>query len=232
VYITDLVCPSELHVDIHGFKTQQHRWTKGSIQVGKKMLPTIWKSRIPLRVKVEATFHLSANLCYLMVVLLSALLPLSLLARHNAFLRGTAYWELIVFFFTTASICLFYLVSQRELYPDWKWRLKDIPLILALGIGMCLNNAWAVAEALLSRKTPFVRTAKYRIESIRDNWKGKIYRTVNSRSLLMEFLFSFYMCASLVVLLKVRNWGAIPYLLLFIAGYLYILSLSLIHGKR
>ena len=41
-------CPRELPVDINGFKSQQHRWTKGSIQTCKKLLPEIWRSRLPL----------------------------------------------------------------------------------------------------------------------------------------------------------------------------------------
>ncbi|MEE9269826.1 MAG: glycosyltransferase [Candidatus Krumholzibacteria bacterium] len=232
VYLPHLVCESELPVDIWGFKTQQHRWTKGSIQVGKKLIPTLWRAPLPLRVKIEATFHLSANLCYLLVVLLSALLPLSLVLRYHLMLEGIEMWEIVVFLFTTASVFLFYLISQRELYQDWRWRLKDIPFILALGIGMCINNAWAVGEALLSRDTPFVRTAKYRIETLKDNWKGKIYRSVNRRSLMLEFAFAVYMCATLVVLIYLKNWGALPYLLLFVIGYLYIFGLSILHAKR
>jgi cellulose synthase/poly-beta-1,6-N-acetylglucosamine synthase-like glycosyltransferase len=232
VYLPDLVCKSELPVDIYGFKTQQHRWTKGSIQVGKKLIPTLWRTSLPLRVKLEGTFHLSANLCYLLVVLLSALLPLSLVLRYHLLLQGIEMWEIVVFLFTTASVFLFYVTSQRELYTDWRWRLKDIPFILALGIGMCINNAWAVAEALLSRDTPFVRTAKYRIETLKDSWKGKIYRSVNRRSLMLEFAFAVYMCATLLVLILLKNWGALPYLLLFVVGYLYIFGLSILHTKR
>ncbi|MFQ5512031.1 MAG: glycosyltransferase [Candidatus Krumholzibacteriia bacterium] len=232
VYLPDLVCKSELPVDIYGFKTQQHRWTKGSIQVGKKLIPTLWKSDLPLKVRVEATFHLSANLCYLLVVLLSALLPLSLVLRYHLLLQGIEMWEIVVFLFTTASVFLFYLISQRELYPDWRWRLRDIPFILALGIGMCINNAWAVSEALLSRDTPFVRTAKYRIETLKDSWKGKIYKSVNRRSLMLEFAFAAYMCATLLVLIFLKNWGALPYLMLFVIGYLYIFGLSILHARR
>ncbi|UCH82823.1 MAG: glycosyltransferase family 2 protein [Candidatus Latescibacterota bacterium] len=232
VFVPGLVCRSELPVDIFGFKNQQHRWTKGSIQVGKKLLAPMWRSRLPLRVKLEATFHLTANLCYLLIVLLSLLLPLSLVLRHHLWLNGVELWEILVFVFTTVSVFAFYLTSQREIYPDWKWRLKDVPMILALGIGMCINNAWAVSEALLGRQTPFVRTAKYRIENLRDNWKRKIYRSINSRSLLAEIIFSVYMCATLLALFKLENWGAMPYLLLFVTGYLYILGLSLFHAKR
>ena len=137
-----------------------------------------------------------------------------------------------MFLFTTTSVIAFYVVSQREIYPDWKSRLRDIPLILALGIGMCINNAWAVGEALLSRNTPFVRTAKYRIETITDSWKGKIYRSINTKSLLLEFVFSLYMLVSFALLVSLENWGALPYLLLFVTGYVYIFGLSLLHARR
>ena len=192
----------------------------------------MWKSPLPLRIKIEATFHLTANLCYLLIVALSVLLPLSLFFRHHIFLGGVELWETIVFLFTTTSILVFYVTSQREIYHDWKLRLKDIPLILVLGIGMCLNNAWAVSEALLSRNTPFVRTAKYRIVSFKDSWKGKIYRSVNRRSLLLEFIFAVYMSVSFLFLVSLENWGALPYLLLFVTGYVYIFGLSLIHARR
>jgi cellulose synthase/poly-beta-1,6-N-acetylglucosamine synthase-like glycosyltransferase len=232
VYLPDVVCRSELPVDIFGFKTQQHRWTKGSIQVGRKLLGSIWRSDVSLAVKLEATFHLSANMSYLLLVLLSALLPLSVVLRSYALASGSLPWEMIIFGLTTLSIFLFYLTAQRELYRDWRWRAKDIPFILALGIGMCINNAGAVAEALVGWRTPFVRTAKYRIESIRDRWKGKIYRSFRKPTLLAELVLSIYMCVSLAVLLVTGNWTALPYVMLFVVGYLYVFGLSILHAKR
>ena len=232
VYLPDLVCESELPVDVHGLKTQQHRWTKGAVQVGRKLLPRIWRSDLPFRVKLEATFHLTTNVCYIMIVLISVLLPATLLLGRHLFLDGVRFWEILIFVVTTGSVFVFYLVSQREVYPDWKWRLKDIPFILALGIGMCINNAWAVGEALASRQTPFVRTAKYRIEGLKDGWKGKIYRPINTRSVVIEGLFAVYMGLSLILLFKQGSWQAVPYLLLFLTGYLYVLGLSIAHARR
>jgi cellulose synthase/poly-beta-1,6-N-acetylglucosamine synthase-like glycosyltransferase len=232
VFLPEVECPSELPVDIFGFKNQQHRWTKGSIQVGRKLLPRIWKSDAPLKVKLEATFHLSANLSYLLLVLLSMLMPLSVVFRSHALARGSLVWESVIFGLTTASIFVFYVVAQRELYPDWKWRARDIPVIFALGIGMCINNAWAVAEALLRHDTPFVRTAKYRIESFSDRWKGKIYRSVRKPSFFLELLLSVYMVIGFAVILLTHNWAAIPYVALFVAGYLYVFGLSVLHARR
>jgi cellulose synthase/poly-beta-1,6-N-acetylglucosamine synthase-like glycosyltransferase len=232
VFLPEVECPSELPVDIFGFKNQQHRWTKGSIQVGRKLLGTIWRSPVPLKVKLEATFHLSANLSYLLLVLLSVLMPLSVVFRSHALARGTLWWEALVFGLTTLSIFLFYLTAQRELYPDWKWRARDIPFILALGIGMCINNAWAVSEAILRHDTPFVRTAKYRIESFKDRWKGKIYRSVRKPSFFVEFILSFYMLGAFGLILALQEWAAIPYVGLFVAGYLYVFGLSVLHARR
>jgi cellulose synthase/poly-beta-1,6-N-acetylglucosamine synthase-like glycosyltransferase len=227
VFLPKVECPSELPVDILGFKNQQHRWTKGAIQVGRKLLRAIWKSKVPLKVKLEATFHLSANISYLLLMLLSVLMPLSVMFRGQELARGSLLWEFVVFGLTTASIFLFYVISQRELYPDWKWRSRDVPLILALGIGMCINNAWAVAEAIVGHDTPFVRTAKYRIENLRDQWKGKIYRSIRKPSFFLEPFLAAYMLAGVVLIVLLQQWAAIPYALLFVVGYTYVFALSM-----
>jgi cellulose synthase/poly-beta-1,6-N-acetylglucosamine synthase-like glycosyltransferase len=232
VFLPEVECPSELPVDIFGFKNQQHRWTKGSIQVGRKLLGRIWRSPAPLKVKLEATFHLSANLSYLLLVALSVLMPLSVAFRSHALARGSLVWEAVIFGLTTLSIFAFYLTAQRELYPDWKWRARDIPFILALGIGMCINNAWAVTEALVGHRTPFVRTAKYRIESFTDRWKGKLYRSMRKPSFFVELVLSLYMVAGLAVMVALREWTAIPYVALFVVGYTYVFGLSVLHSRR
>ncbi len=232
VFLPDVECPSELPVDIYGLKNQQHRWTKGSIQVGRKLLPRIWRSHAPLKVKLEATFHLSANLSYLLLVLLSLLMPFAVIARAQALSRGTFAIEAVVFGMTTVSIFVFYLVALRELHVDWKIRARDIPLILAMGVGMCINNAWAVAEALTGRRTPFVRTAKYRIESLRDRWRGKLYRSARRPTFFLELLFAFYTLGGFVVVALMQEWAALPYMGLFVAGYLYVFGLSVVHARQ
>ena len=63
VYLNDIVVAAELPPDMDGFKSQQHRWAKGSIQVCKKMLGQVWRSPAPLHTKLEATAQLGANFC-------------------------------------------------------------------------------------------------------------------------------------------------------------------------
>src|SRR2546427_13219306 len=59
---------------MNGFKSQQHRWTKGSIQTCKKLLPRIWRSELPFAIKAEATGHLVSNFAYLLLACLCVLL--------------------------------------------------------------------------------------------------------------------------------------------------------------
>ncbi len=82
VYLKDLAVPGELPVDMNGFKSQQHRWTKGSIQTGRKLLPAIFRSPFPWKVKVEALFHLTNNFSYLLVVLLALLIFPAIIIRQ------------------------------------------------------------------------------------------------------------------------------------------------------
>src|SRR5204863_2630184 len=74
VYMPEIECPSELPIDTHGFQVQQSRWAKGLTQVAIKLLPAILKAGIPRRVKLEACLHLTPNLCYPLMVVVSALM--------------------------------------------------------------------------------------------------------------------------------------------------------------
>jgi hypothetical protein len=62
------------------------------------------------------------------------------------------------------SIAVFYVMSEREIYPKtWKKTFYYLPFLMALGIGLTVTNTKAVMEALLGIKSAFVRTPKYRV---------------------------------------------------------------------
>ena len=85
IYLKDVVSPAELPVEMNAFKSQQFRWAKGSIQVAKKLLPTIWRSKdVPFNVKLEAFFHLTNNFAYPLLLLLSILLAAQPARAHAA----------------------------------------------------------------------------------------------------------------------------------------------------
>jgi cellulose synthase/poly-beta-1,6-N-acetylglucosamine synthase-like glycosyltransferase len=234
VFLPQVVAPAEIPVSMIAFKSQQHRWSKGSIQTARKLLPRILASPLPLRVKVESTFHLTANFAYPLMVLLSLLMFPSMLLRFDMGFSEMLLLDLPLFFLATASVTSFYVVSQRELHSDWKRRLKALPALLALGIGMCLSNARAVFEALAGRETDFVRTPKYRIESAADQWRRKKYRGRSPYLLsLLEVGCGLYFTATVAYAALNQIVASLPFLVLFQIGFLYtgILSLREIEMK-
>ncbi len=231
VYLKDLVVPAEVPVDMNGFKSQQHRWTKGSIQTGKKLLPAIFRSAHPWRVKVEAFFHLTNNLSYLFVVILALLIVPAILIRERIGWRRLAIIDFPLFFGATFSFIAFYISSQKAIGRDWRPTVKCMPFLMSLGIGLSLNNLHAVLEGLFDRKSEFTRTPKYSIEGGSGEWRSKKYRARGNASLLGEILLAGYFLAATVFAVVQNYWVGVPFLLVFFNGFAYTAALSLMSGN-
>src|SRR6202789_1406350 len=158
------------------FKTQQARWAKGLIQTSKKILPLVFRSDQPFPVKMEAFYHLTANISYPLMIVLSTLLMPAMIIR---FYQGWFQMLLIdvpLFMASTLSISSFYLVSQRELFPGkWYRTFLYLPFLMALGIGLTVTNTKAVMEALFGIKSAFARTPKYSVAKKGEKSKGGKY---------------------------------------------------------
>ena len=223
IFLKEVETPAELPVDMDGFKSQQHRWTKGSIQVCKKVLPAIWRSNASLPIKLEATAHLTANFAYLMLICLCFLIYPN---QHAAPDFGPWTYYIVnvpIFFFASVSVILFYLTAQKALRPKTWWKeLPYLPLLLALGIGMSINNAKAVIEALFNHETGFVRTPKYGIEQKRKtDWKKSSYRAMKTLTPVVELLFGFFFLFVVVEAALDGRWSSAILLLPFPVGFFY-----------
>ena len=230
VYLKDVVVPAEVPVDMNGFKSQQHRWTKGSIQTGRKLLPAIFRSRFPLRVKLESLFHLTNNFSYLLVVILALLIVPAILIRERIGWQRMAILDFPLFFGATFSFIAFYISSQKEIGRDWRPTVKLMPFLMSLGIGLSLNNLHAVLEAVFDRKTEFTRTPKYRIEGGTGEWRSKKYRASGNYSLMGEILLASYFLAATVFAVVQNYWVGVPFLLVFFNGFAYTAILSAVSG--
>jgi cellulose synthase/poly-beta-1,6-N-acetylglucosamine synthase-like glycosyltransferase len=228
VFLQDLVAPAEVPVEMNSFKSQQHRWAKGSIQTCRKLLPRILQSRLPLAVKAEAFFHLSANFNYLLMCVLSVLMAPSMVIRYNMGWYEMLLIDLPLFFAATASVANFYMVCQRELHADWATRLKYLPFLMSIGIGLTVNNTKAVFEALFNKPSEFARTPKYRIEGSEDEWIGKKYRQNFTVQPMIELALGLYFTATVFYALSNGIYGTLPFLVLFQMGFLYTGLLSLL----
>ncbi|MBI4486805.1 MAG: glycosyltransferase, partial [Acidobacteria bacterium] len=168
VFVPDVIAPAEVPVEMNAFKSQQHRWAKGSIQTCRKLLPRILRSNLPLAVKTEAFFHLTANFNYILMCVLSLLMFPSMVIRYNMGWYEMLLIDIPLFFAATFSFCNFYMVCQREIHADWRARIKYLPFLMSVGIGLSVNNARAVIEALFDKPSEFARTPKYCIEAEAD----------------------------------------------------------------
>ncbi|HXJ22782.1 MAG TPA: glycosyltransferase [Polyangia bacterium] len=231
VYLPEIAAPAELPVEMSAFKAQQFRWAKGSIQVCKKLLPTILRSNITFSQKLEAFFHLSNNIAYPLLMLLSILLLPNLALRAHHGWREVLMIDLPLFFGTTMSVASFYLASQREIAllrdpthaPRFQWAaLKRLPLVMSMGIGLCVNQTRAVLEALMGRETEFVRTPKHGIRGRLENWSGKKYRAAKSLTPFIELALAAYFVVAIAVALEHGHFISVPFLLLFLCGFGYV----------
>jgi cellulose synthase/poly-beta-1,6-N-acetylglucosamine synthase-like glycosyltransferase len=229
LYLPHVVCPAELPVEMNSFKTQQSRWAKGLVQTGIKLLPRILRSDLPVKVKVEAFFHLTANIAYPLMIALSFLLLPAMIVRFNQGLFQLLYIDLPLWLFSTASVSTFYMVAQRELHPDWRSRLRYMPFLMAMGIGLSVTNSKAVIEAILGIKTGFRRTPKYRIESKADRWYTKEYLRRSGVMPVLEILLGVYFLLVATYAFWNENYPSIPFLMLFIVGFMYMGLMSIVH---
>lgn len=218
VYAPLVVAPAEVPPDIAAFKSQQHRWAKGSVQVLRKLAWPILSARLPVRIKVEAIAHLAGNVGYPLVLLLAVLMPLSV-SEENRF---GSWGSLAMFCLCTLSVILFYDCGQRAIGRSALQRLRDVPVAISLGIGMCVSQTRAVLEGLFGRPGIFVRTPKRG-----DAPAARRYRA-NLRGLPgVELLLAAWFAWALVHAIDLGHWGALPFLLLFFAGFTWVGWLSL-----
>jgi cellulose synthase/poly-beta-1,6-N-acetylglucosamine synthase-like glycosyltransferase len=231
-YLQHVACPAELPVEMTAFKTQQARWAKGLIQTSKKILPYVFRSDVPFHTKIEAFYHLTANISYPLMVVLSILLMPAMVIR---FYQGWFQMLLIdvpLFMASTFSISSFYLVSQKELYPrSWLKTLIYLPFLMALGIGLTVTNTRAVLEALFGIKSSFKRTPKYRVERKGERAQAAKYRKRLGVVPWLELLIGCYFALTIAYAIANENYFTIPFLLLFVVGYWYTGLLSLLQGR-
>jgi len=228
VFLNDKVTPAELPVEMGAFKSQQHRWAKGSIQCARKLLPRILASPLPFGVKFEAVVHLTANVGYLMMVMLALLVVPSIWIRSDVAPWTIAAVDLPMFTMATLSVVAFYVIARREAMGSWRGILRWVPFLMAVGIGLSINNARAVVEALGGHPSAFRRTPKYNL-SPGETLAGRRYRMTVNRDTWVELALAVYFAVATSMAILDGLWGAVPFLLLFEVGYAYT-ALSTLSG--
>lgn len=231
IFLNNVTSPAELPADINALKTQQFRWTKGAVETAKKILPQVFKSDQPLKIKLESFVLLTSNIVFPFIILVALLnIPLVII-KNNVSGYDEFYTMMSIFVLASISTFLFYLYGQRALHLDWRKRLLFFPIFLGGSMGMAVNNTKAVLEALINKKSGFERTPKYNIVSNQDDWRKKKYVQKKLKgTVIFELFLTLYFLVGVVISVYYLEIAAIPFQLMFLFGFGAVGALSLKHA--
>ena len=229
-YRPELVCPAELPVVVSGFKSQQRRWAKGSIQTALKLLPQVLRSQLSPWAKYQAFIHLTYYMIHplmLAVVLLSVpLLGLPALAPSAAVLILAS----VIFALASAGPACMLAYAQSVLAEGgWRNALK-LPSIMVIGVGVAWSTSLAVLSAFWSRDRTFVRTPKFGIGAAGGHWKGRAYAGGGAWSAVPELLLGGYCAWTVWLFFSHGRYGVLPFMLLYTAGFFTVGVLTILHA--
>ncbi|BBO84992.1 glucosyltransferase [Desulfosarcina ovata subsp. sediminis] len=222
LYLNDYAVPSELPVTLEDFRRQQHRWAKGSIQTARKILPQLLGSTLPVCIKIEATFHLLANLGWLLGALVTLTLYPTILIRSGIGPYQILRLDLPLFLGATLTILAFFFLyasDQRQ-----RERLRCLPLLPIFTIGLAPSLALSVIQGIFQRGGVFDRTPKYGLRDaqrlpevpIADGQRSTRYLLLNLSGLIYAFLPVWFAW-------RHETWLAVPFLLVFPSGFTLVI---------
>jgi cellulose synthase/poly-beta-1,6-N-acetylglucosamine synthase-like glycosyltransferase len=224
--LLDVVAPAELPVQLGAFMQQQFRWAKGNTQCLLKHGTALLCRPLSPLTRLEAYLHLSYYLAHpLMLAVMLITLPLvwyGLLDR----------WSLTFLSLATFGPPLLYVLGQRALYPNWWRRLRALPVLVCLGIGLAFNSTVAAAEAFLGIRSAFQRTPKFQIQGRKEPWQVRRYAADVKGLRWGEILLTLYALLTVLAAQMQGRAQAIPFVLLYAAGFGYVSILGILQSIR
>ncbi len=214
-YLDDVRVPAEIPETVTALEVQQRRWAQGGVQTGRKILPTLLRGEFALGVKVEAVVHLMGHVAHPLTLALAILLFPSAVARRFLGLESLLALDVLLFGAATVPFGVFYWLAGEKRHRPRKGRLFDVVRTLALGIGLSAPVSRAVVRGLRGTRDPFVRTPK-RGEAKSTAYRAFVVPFDTAAKLAMAMLMVTY----LALALDGGYWGQVPFILLFLSGYL------------
>ncbi len=230
LYLPELVCPAELPVVISGFKSQQRRWAKGSIQTALKLLPQVLSSPLSPWTKYQAFVHLTYYMIHplmLVVVLLSV--PALALGAPAQSATVLVFASVVFALASIGPACM--LIYAQTVLPESGWRRAlRLPTIMVIGVGLAWSTSLAVLSAFWGRDLRFVRTPKFGIGPHGGQWRGKDYAGGRPWGGVVELGLAFYCAWTAWFVGSHGLYGVLPFMLLYTAGFLTVGALTMLHA--
>ncbi len=231
VYVPTIECLSELPVEMHGFQMQQSRWAKGLVQAAIKLLPSILRSKAHWRVKLEAFLHLTPNISYPLIIVMSALLVPMMIVRFYAGWFQMLVIDMPLIIANFWSLWIFYIVAYREVHPaSWKRSLFLMPVLTAAGVALTAINAKTVIEALIGDKGHWTPTPKYSRQGKAAASGPAQYRFRAGWLPFVEVALGVAYVLTAAYAIDTYNFFAVPFLAIFAAGFFWA-GFSVLHQE-
>jgi cellulose synthase/poly-beta-1,6-N-acetylglucosamine synthase-like glycosyltransferase len=215
-YIEDVVVPAELPATITGTKSQQFRWAKGSIQTALRNLPRVWRGPFSRLEKIEAFLHLTNYLIHPMMLILAVLAFPMLVADRLEMPRYLFAIAAVPIVAATLGPSTMYTVAAFRSPQRTVSFLRWLPLLIIYGVGIAVSNTIAIFEAVVGKSSEFVRTPKKGAQS------RSGYRLRGNNVWIFEVFMGIYSTGSILAALESGNYGILPFLVIFAAGFLTV----------
>ncbi len=236
-YLEEVETPAELPIVISAARSQQFRWNKGGAENFQKMLWKVLKNRnISPKTKIHGILHLLNSTMFLNILIV-AVLSIPMLYIKNEFEHLKMYFLAMSFFvISTFIFFICYWFSYKSIYGSGiKQFLKYIGLFFtffSVAMGFSLQNSIAVLEGHFGKKSEFIRTPKFNVNSLKDNWENNKYMSKNiSINVILEGLlalyFAFGMYSAFVVGDQGGDFGLFPFHLMLFIGFSFVFFKSL-----
>lgn len=219
-YLNNVSCGGEIPADMNAFKSQQHRWAKGGIEVMLKMLPKVWAAPIKLRYKIESSFHLANNLAYLLMLVDTIVFLIPSIWIRDQFNIEYIWWlDLPLLLLATGGHMAYLVFGQFALGRSRRNAILSIPRLFLIGIQLSFNNARAATEALRGQSSEFVRTPKSGELKTASANSQKSYKAVAPRGAFYELLLAVIFSVVLAWGVVNQHWLMLPFVSFLVIGY-------------
>ncbi len=232
-YLEDVETPAELPVVISAARSQQFRWNKGGAENFRKSVwSVITAKNISFKTKFHGVMHLLNSSMFLCVFLV-AVLSIPMLYIKN--LYGHLGWIFeVTGFFIISTVILFicywftYKSVQESSFDKFIDYIKLFFTFFSVVLGFSLHNTMAVIEGHMGKRSEFVRTPKFNINSLTDSWKGNKYLAKKlSPNMILEFGLMLYFLFGMYSAIPLNDFGLFPFHFMLFLGFGFVFFNSL-----
>ena len=231
-YLEDVETPAELPVVISAARSQQFRWNKGGAENFQKMARRVLKSNhVSSKTKIHSLLHLLNSTMFLNIFLV-AILSIPMLYIKNEYEHLKIYFYAMSFFVISSLI---FFICYWHMYKNiYGGGFKNFIIYIgafftffSIAMGFSLHNTVAVLEGHFGKKSEFVRTPKFNIQTLKDGWKkNKYIKTKPSVHVILEGLLAVYfifgMYSAFIVGNQGGDFGLFPFHFMLFIGFSYV----------